>query len=74
MVETFCYINENIPSKTVNAEDIEDDCKIVLIEFSIKTCKWLCIDLYKPLWKKDNKQANLSIFKLYVEWWFQQNY
>ena len=43
MVETFCYINENIPSKTVNAEDIEDDCKIVLIEFSIKTCKWLYI-------------------------------
>ena len=49
MVETFSYINENITSKTVNAEDIEGDCEIVLIEFSIKTCKWLCIDLYKPL-------------------------
>ena len=33
------YINENILSITVNVESIEKDCKIVLIEFSIKTRK-----------------------------------
>ena len=48
MVEAFCYINENIPSKTVNVEDIEKDCEIVLIVFSIKTRKCLYIGLYKP--------------------------
>ena len=44
----FCYINENIPSETVNVEGIEKDCEIVLRKFSVKTPKWLCIGLYKP--------------------------
>ena len=35
----LCYINENTLSITVNVESIEKDCKIVLIEFSIKTRK-----------------------------------
>ena len=40
MVEVFLVVLMKInPSKTVNAEDIEKDCKIVLIKFSIKTCK-----------------------------------
>ena len=37
MVEAFYVI-----------EGIEKDCEIVLIEFSIKTCKWLCTGFYKP--------------------------
>ena len=44
----LCFINENITSKNVNVEGIEKDCNIVLIEFSIKTLKWLYIGLYKP--------------------------
>ena len=39
------YINENIPSKTVNVEGIEKDYEIIWIEISIKTCKRLCIGL-----------------------------
>ena len=35
----LCYINETFPSKIVNVEGIEKDCEIVLIEFSIKTCR-----------------------------------
>ena len=42
------YVNENIPCKMVSAKGAPDDCEIILIEFSIKTQKWLCIGLYKP--------------------------
>ena len=41
----LCYTNEIISSETVNVEGIEKGCEIVLIEFSVKTCKWLCIGL-----------------------------
>ena len=44
----LCYVNENIPCKMVNVEIVPYDCEIILIEFSIKTQKWLCIGLYKP--------------------------
>ena len=44
----LCYVNENILCKMVNIEGVPDDCEIILIEFSIKTRKWLCIGLYKP--------------------------
>ena len=50
----LCYINENIPSKTVNVEGIVKECEIVLIEFSIKTRKWLFIGLYKPPSQNEN--------------------
>ena len=45
----LCYVNENISFKTVNVEGIVKECEIVLIEFSIKTCKWIFIGLYKLL-------------------------
>ena len=44
----LCYVNENIPCKMVNDEGAPDDCEIILIEFSIKTRKWLITGLYKP--------------------------
>ena len=44
----LCYVNENIPCKMVSVEGVPDDCEIILIEFSIKTRKWLCFGLYKP--------------------------
>ena len=31
------YINENIPCKTVNVEDLPDDCAVTLVELSIKS-------------------------------------
>ena len=48
MAVEFCYVNENIPCKMVNDEGAPDDCEIILIEFSIKTRKWLITGLYKP--------------------------
>ena len=50
----LCYINENIACKTVNAEGFEKDCEIVLIEFSIKSRKWLCVGLYKTYSQNEN--------------------
>ena len=50
----LCYINENIPSKTVDVEGIVKEYEIVLIEFSIKTREWLFIGLYKPPSQNEN--------------------
>ena len=50
----LCYVNENIPCKIVNVEGVPDDCEIILIEFSIKTRKCLCIGLYKPPSQNDS--------------------
>ena len=44
----LCYVNENIPCKMVSVERVSDDCEIILIEFSVKTRKWLYIGLYRP--------------------------
>ena len=38
----------------LNVEGIKKDCDIVLIEFFIKTRKWLCIGLYKSLSQNEN--------------------
>ena len=46
----------------VNVEGVPDDCEIILIEFSIKTRKWLCIGLYKPPSQNDKYfPDNLSL-------------
>ena len=50
----LCYINESIPSESVNVEDIVKEREIVLIEFSIKTRKWLFIGLDKPPSQNEN--------------------
>ena len=56
-----CYVNENIPCKMVS-EGVPDDCEIILIEFSIKIRKWLCIGLYKsPLQNDKYFLDNLSL-------------
>ena len=58
----LCYINENVPSKTVTVEGIVKECEIVLIEFSIRVRKWLFIGLYKPpTQNEDNFFDDLSL-------------
>ena len=39
---------ENIPCKTVNFEDLPDDCEATLTKLSIKIQKWFSIRLYNP--------------------------
>ena len=68
----LCYINENIPSKTVNVEGIVKECEIVLMEFSIKTRKWLFIGLYKPFSQDENSFLdNLSLIINRVTWQYK---
>ena len=42
------YINEQIPSKVLTTESIPRDTEIILLDFTVKNRKWLCIGLYKP--------------------------
>ena len=58
----LCYINENIPCKMVSVEGAPDDREIILIYFSIKIQKWLCIGLCKPPSQNDKHfHDNLSL-------------
>ena len=46
----------------MSLEEVPDDCEIILIEFSIKTRKWICIGLYKPPSQNDKYfLENLSV-------------
>ena len=42
------YINEIIPCKVLNINDLGDDIEVIAVEVSIKSRKWLIIGLYKP--------------------------
>ena len=51
------FINESISCKTVNI-----DCKVTLIDLSIKSRKWLCIGFYKLLPQNEKYfRENLSL-------------
>ena len=65
----LCYINENIPFKIVKVEGIVKECKMVLLEFFIKTRTWLFIGPYKtPSQNENNFLGNLSfIMNIYNE-------
>ena len=60
------YINECLDkNKTVNVEGLPDDCEVTLIELFIKSRKWLCIGLYKPLLQNEKFfLQNLSLAPL----------
>ena len=79
----LCDINENIPSKIVKVEGIVKECKMVLLEFFIKTRSWLFIGPYKPPSQNENNfLGNLSFiinrltcqYKNYVDSRFQHDY
>ena len=42
------YINEQVPSKVLTLESIPRDIEIILLDFTVKKQKWLCIGLNKP--------------------------
>ena len=56
------YINECLnKNKTVNVLGLPDDCEVTLIELFIKSRKWLCIGLYKPLLQNEKFFLQKSI-------------
>ena len=42
------YVNENIPSRELTAEQIDSNFEIIFLEITMRTRKWLIIGLYKP--------------------------
>ena len=48
------YIHENIPFKLINDEIIPSDIQMTMIDFLVKTRKWLCIGFYKPPSQNEN--------------------
>ena len=47
------YLNEHIPSKALHLYFTTGDNEVILLEFSIKVLKWLCIVVYKAPSQKD---------------------
>ena len=41
------YENEKIPSKVLHLNSTHDDNEVILLEFSTKGLKWLCVGAYK---------------------------
>ena len=42
------YVNEQIPSTVLSLESIPVDIKLILLEFTVKNQRWLCVSLYRP--------------------------
>ena len=42
------YVNEQIPSKVPSLESIPMDIELILLEFTVKNQRWLCVGIYRP--------------------------
>ena len=42
------YVNEQIPNKVLSLESIPMDIELILLEFTVKHRRWMCIDIYRP--------------------------
>ena len=42
------YVNEQIPSKVLSLESIPMDIELILLEFTVKNRRWLCVGIYRP--------------------------
>ena len=42
------YVNEQIHSKVLSLESILVDIELILLEFTVKNRRWLCIGIYRP--------------------------
>ena len=43
------YVGEQVASKVLSLESISIDIKLILLEFTVKNRRWLCIGIYRPL-------------------------
>ena len=59
----FC-VNEQIPSKVLSLESIPMDIELILLEFTIKSQRWLCVGLYIDCHLK-TKNMFLTIYQKY---------
>ena len=42
------YVDEQIPSKVLSLESIPMDIELILLEFTVKNQRWLCVGIYRP--------------------------
>ena len=42
------YVNESIPSRTLNIHNIPNDMEILCVEINLKKQKWVLIGIYRP--------------------------
>ena len=42
------YVNQNIPSRTLNTHIIPDDIELICVELNLKKQKWVIIGIYRP--------------------------
>ena len=42
------YVNVQIPSKFLSLESIPMDIELILLEFTVKNRRWLCVGIYRP--------------------------
>ena len=42
------YVSEQIPSKVLSLESISKDIELILLEFTVKNQRWLCVGIYRP--------------------------
>ena len=45
--ELMFYVNEQIPSKVLSLESIPMDIELILLEFTAKNQRWLCVVIYR---------------------------
>ena len=50
------YVNKRIPSKVLSLESIPMDIEIILLKFTIKNRRLLCIGIYRPLSQNEKCQ------------------
>ena len=48
------YVNENIPSRTLNQLKIPSDIQLIPVELNLRKQKWLLLSIYRPQWCKEN--------------------
>ena len=42
------YVNEQSPSNVLSLESIPIDIELILLEFTVKNQRWLCVGIYRP--------------------------
>ena len=47
------YVNVQIPSKFLSLESIPMDIELILLEFTVKNRRWLCVGIYRPPYQNE---------------------
>ena len=47
------YVNVQIPSKVPSLESIPMDIELILLEFTVKSQRWLCVGICRPKYQKE---------------------